>query len=357
MQETLNTSNSQNYSWVGIVETVSVVGSIGASIASIFINQAALASIPLSITVMLNLVNRRLQLEALSKTNQSAISQLVQEDVKVLDKVEASNQQIVHLQQLTFDYQQVKGNVQEHSQNLQNNQNDIAALLQQQTETQGKIQGIDEQLTQSNSDFEQLKNDTQDYTAMLQTGQLEMAELLQDKSEVRSIVDSLTTQVAEIQEIIPSLIEGNSNLMDYAKLQSLYEEQMEVVKKVGYLREIDSSTQAIRIAPYDPDAYYKRGMSFLALGDKQGSIGDFTEAIQLNSNHASAYYSRGLAHSDLGNKKRAVQDLREAAKLFFDAGDIASYQMAKDASKQIHELNSSVSDEDSAQLAVGSLFG
>jgi tetratricopeptide (TPR) repeat protein len=155
----------------------------------------------------------------------------------------------------------------------------------------------------------------------------------------------------------PSLIEGNSNLMDYAKLQSLYEEQMEVVKKVGYLREIDSSTQAIRIAPYDPDAYYKRGMSFLALGDKQGSIGDFTEAIQLNSNHASAYYSRGLAHSDLGNKKRAVQDLREAAKLFFDAGDIASYQMAKDASKQIHELNSSVSDEDSAQLAVGSLFG
>ncbi len=183
-----------------------------------------------------------------------------------------------------------------------------------------------------------------------------MAELLQDKSEVRSIVDSLTTQVVEIQEIIPSLIEGNSNLMDYAKLQSLYEEQMEVVKKVGYLREIDSSTQAIRITPYDPDAYYKRGMSFFALGDKQGSIGDFTEAIQLNSSHAPAYYSRGLANIDLGNKKRAVHDLREAAKLFFDAGDIANYQMAKDASKQIHDLNSSPSDEDSAQLAVGSLF-
>lgn len=131
---------------------------------------------------------------------------------------------------------------------------------------------------------------------------------------------------------------------------------MEVVRKVGYLREIDSSTQAIRIAPYDADAYYKRGMSFQALGDNQGSIGDFSEAIQLNPHHASAYYGRGLAHTNLGNKKRAVQDLREAAKLFFEAGDIASYQMAKDSSKQIHDLNSSIDGEEREQVATVSLF-
>jgi len=305
MLEKLNPSNNQNYPWLGIVETVSVVGSIGGSIASIFINQAALAAIPLSITVMLNLVNRRLQIEALSKTNQSAIAQLIQEDVKTLEKVESNNQHIVQLQQLTLDYPQVKTNVQEHSQSIQTSQTDISYLLQEQSEAQGKIQAIKEQLTQSGTDFSQLKSDTQ----------------------------------------------------DYAKLQSLYEEQMEVVKKVGYLQEIDSSTQAIRIAPYNADAYYKRGLSFQALGDQQGSIGDFTEAIQLNPSHASAYYSRGLAHTSLSNKKRAVQDLREAAKLFFEAEDIVSYQIAKDASKQIHELNSSVSAEDSEQVAVGSLFG
>ena len=356
MLEKLNPSNNQKYPWLTVVEAASVVGSVGASIASIFINQAALASIPLSITVMLNLANRRLQLEAMEKNNQSAIAQLVQEDAKILDKVGANNQQLVQLQQLTSDYEQVKSNVQEHSQNIQNSHSEIANLLQEQSEAQGKINAINDQLTQSSSDVEQLKNETQDYTAMLQTGQLEIAELLQSKAEIKTNVDSLVTQVAEIQELIPSLIEGNSNLMDYAKLQSLYEEQMEVVKKVGYLREIDSSTQAIRIAPYDPEAYYKRGMSFLALGDRQGSIGDFTEAIELNSNHAAAYYSRGIAYGDLGNKKRAVQDLREAAKLFFDAGDIANYQMAKDASKQIHELNSEVSPEGSHQVAVGSLF-
>ncbi len=304
MLEKLNPSNNQKYPWLGVVETASVVGSVGASIASIFTNQVALASIPLSITVMLNLANRRLQLEALSRTNQSAISQLVQEDVKILDKVGVNNQQIVQLQELTSDYQQVTSSVQEHSQQIQSNQNDVSYLVQEQSDTQGKIHAINEQLTQSSSDLEQLKSNTQ----------------------------------------------------DYAKLQSLCEEQMEVVRKVGYLQEIDSSTQAIRIAPYNADAYYKRGLSFQALGDKQGSISDFTEAIQFNPSHASAYYSRGLAHIDLGNKKRAVQDLREAAKLFFEAEDIASYQLAKDSSKQIHELNSSVGAEDSAQVAVGGLF-
>ena len=343
MQSSLNQSKA--HSWLDIVETVSVVGSIGSSIASIFINQAALASIPLSITVMLNLVNRRLQLEAIAKNNQSVVSQMI-------PAVEANSQQIVQLQQFTFDYNQVKSNVEEHSQQLQSNQ---TAMLQDQSATQEKLYAINEQLTQSSQDFNQLKSDTQDYTQILQTSQLEVAELLQGKAEVEVTIESLTAQLVEIQEIIPSLVEGNSNLMDYAKLQTLYEEQMEIVKKVGYLREIDSSTQSIRIAPQDANAYYKRGLSFQALGDNQGSISDFTEAIKLNSSHASAYYGRGLAFIELGNKKSAVQDLREAAKLFFEAGDITSYQLAKDSSNQIHE-RTSVSAETGEQVAVGSLF-
>ena len=343
MQSSLNPSKA--HGWLDIVETVSVIGSIGSSIASIFINQAALASIPLSITVMLNLVNRRLQLEETGKNNQSVVSQ-------IMPAVEANSQQIVQLQQFTFDYPQVKSNVEEHSQQLQSNQ---TAMLQGQSATQEKLYAINEQLTHSSQDFNQLKSDTQDYTQMLQTSQLEVAELLQGKAKVEATIKSLTAQLVEIQEIIPSLVEGNSNLMDYAKLQSLYEEQMEIVRKVGYLREIDSSTQAIRIAPYDADAYYKRGLSFQSLGDNQGSIGDFTEAIKLNSSHASAYYSRGLASIELNNKKSAVQDLREAAKLFFEAGDIASYQLAKDSSNQIHE-RTSVSAETATQVAVGSLF-
>lgn len=130
-----------------------------------------------------------------------------------------------------------------------------------QTETQGKLDAISVQLTASSHDISQLKSDSQGYTEMLQQSQLEVAELWQSKAEAQIIVDSVAAQLAEIQEIIPSLTEGNSNLMEYAKLQSLYEEQMEIVRKVGYLREIDSSTQAIGIRLYDPEAYYKRGIS------------------------------------------------------------------------------------------------
>ncbi|PSB32890.1 hypothetical protein [Chlorogloea sp. CCALA 695] len=350
MQSSLNQSKA--HGWLDIVETVSVIGSIGSSIASIFINQAALASIPLSITVMLNLVNRRLQLEAIAKNNQSAVSQ-------IMPAVEANSQQIAQLQQSTFDYPQVKSNVQENSQSLQSlqsaNSRMLQGMLQEQNNLQGRLHAIDEQLTHSSQDFNQLKSDTQEYTQMLQTSQLEVAELLQGKAKVETTIESLTAHLVEIQEIIPSLVEGNSNLMDYTKLQSLYEEQMEIVRKVGCLREIDSSTQSIRIAPHDADAYYKRGLSFQALGDNQGCIGDFTEAIKLNSSHAFAYYSRGLAAIELGNKKSAVQDLREAAKLFFEAGDITSYQLAKDSSNQIHE-RTSVSAETATQVAVGSLF-
>ena len=141
MQSSLNPSKA--HGWLDIVETVSVVGSIGSSIASIFINQAALASIPLSITVMLNLVNRRLQLEAITKNNQSAVSQ-------IMPAVEANNQQIAQLQQFTFDYIQVKNNVEEHFQQLQSNQ---TARLQEQSATQEKLYAINEQLTQSSQEF------------------------------------------------------------------------------------------------------------------------------------------------------------------------------------------------------------
>jgi len=48
--------------------------------------------------------------------------------------------------------------------------------------------------------------------------------------------------------------------------------------------------------------------------------------------------------------------LREAGKLFFEEGDIANYQTARDLSKQLHELNAQADEETSDQVAVGNLF-
>lgn len=357
MSEDLNPSNHKNRAWLDVVETLSVVGSVGGSIAAAVSGQVALASIPLSVSVMLNLVNRRLQLEAMTKNQHSAIAQLIAEDVKTLAKVDANSEQIADLQQLTFDYKQVRSNIQAHADLIQSNKNAIAQIVQEQAEVEAKLIAINTQIAQLKQDDNDLSGSIQEYIELLQNNQIAIAELLQEKVENKTKFDTLIAQLKEIQEIIPILVEGNSNLMDYKRLQDLYEEQLEVVKKVDCLREIEAQTQAIWSASNKAEAYYQRGLNYKGIGNQEGSIVDFSEAIRINPNHAQAHYQRGLAYSELGKKKQAVQDLREAAKLFFEEGDIANYQIARDLSKQLHSLSSQPTESDtSEQVAVGSLF-
>lgn len=356
MQESLKNSPQKNYQWLDIVETLSVVGSVGGSIAAAVTNQVALASIPLSVTVMLNLVNRRMQIEAINQNHQSAIAQLIAEDVKTLAKVETNSEQIADLQQLTFDYKQVRSNVLDNANSIQSNKNAIAQIVQERAETEAKLIHLSAQIEQLLQNSNSFTSSIEEHSELLQNNQIAIAELLQEQEENKTKFNTLIAQLTDIQEIIPILVEGNSNLMDYKRLQDLYEEQLEVVKKVDCLRQIEAQTQAIWNASNKADAYYQRGLNYQGIGNQKSSIVDFTEAIRLNLNHAQAYYHRGLASAKLGNKKQAVQDLREAAKLFFEEGDIANYQTARDMTKQLHELNSQADEHTTEQVAVGNLF-
>lgn len=240
-----------------IVETLSVIGSIGGTIASLVFNQIALASIPLSVSVALNLLNRRRLLDASSQSNQTAITQIIQENFKTQEQVETFTQQLAELQQLTT-----------------NN-----FLVERQS---------------------------------------------------------------------------NKNLNEYT--QTLLNEQAKLAKSVDCLREIETCSQTIRINPNHATAYYNRGLSYERLEDQEAAIGDYSEAIRLNPNYVEAYHSRGLVRANLGNKKGAVNDLRAAAKLFFEQGDIAKYQTAKDFSKQIYELDSQPQTDIFSEVAVERLF-
>ena len=238
-----------------IVETVSVIGSIGGAIASLILNQVALASIPLSMSVALNLLNRRRLLDASSQSNQTAIAQIVHENFKTQEQVGTQASQLTQLQQLTTN-------------------------------------------------------------------------------------------------LVPN--QGNKNLNEYT--QNLLNEQAKLAKTVDCLREIETCSQTIRSNPSHATAYYNRGLSYERLGEQEAAIGDYSEAIRLNPNYAEAYNSRGLAHTDLGNKKGAVNDLRTAAKLFFEQGDIANYQIAKDFSKQLYEIDSQPQTDVFSEVAVERLF-
>jgi tetratricopeptide (TPR) repeat protein len=144
-------------------------------------------------------------------------------------------------------------------------------------------------------------------------------------------------------------LKASSNNKKYQWLDVL--ETLSVLGSIG-----GSINQTIRINPDNANAYYNRGLTYQHLGNKNVAIGDYTEAIRINPSYAEAYHSWGLARADLKDKKGAVEDLREAAKLFFDAGDIANYQTARDLSKKFHELSLQPGTDASEEVTVECLF-
>ena len=300
-------ANFKKSHWLEIVEILSVFGSIGGSLASVVSQQVAFASIPLSLSVTLNLVNRRLLLDSIDNSNQTTVAQIIQENVETQAKVGTLIQQLAEVQQLTTEL----------GQGISDLEDDIQLLPKEQTE-------------------------------------IPVTQIIQENVETRSKLGMLTEQLAELQQLTTNSAQGTSSLQEYTQL--LRKDQTEVANVVGYLREIETYSQAIRINPNNANAYYNRGLSYQRLGNQEGAIGDYTESIRINPSYAEAYHTRGLARADLGDKKGAVEDLRAAAKFFFDQGDIAKYQTARELSKNFHEHSSQPKTEVPEKVALESLF-
>lgn len=147
------------YQWLDTVEAVSVAGSFVGAIASVIAHQAAIAAIPLSVTVALNLMNRRLLIDSLKQNNLAAIAQLIHEQIITQTEVETLSAQLSDLEQIThktrdeakagmigFDKQ-----LQQFNNNCtQKGTNDraIAHLKQQNNEAQAKLEKLQEKLEQ-----------------------------------------------------------------------------------------------------------------------------------------------------------------------------------------------------------------
>lgn len=102
MQENLKDSYSTNNQWLDVVETLSVLGSISGSIAAIVFHQIAFASIPLSLSVALNMVNRKLILDSINQSNQTAVAHLRRENGETKAQLQTLTEQpvaVAHLQQ------------------------------------------------------------------------------------------------------------------------------------------------------------------------------------------------------------------------------------------------------------------
>lgn len=79
MEKQLDTqANYQDNHWLNIAETVAVAGSVGGTVASIFLKEMLLVSVPLSACVALNLINRKRLLSLITTQNNEAIATLSQ---------------------------------------------------------------------------------------------------------------------------------------------------------------------------------------------------------------------------------------------------------------------------------------
>lgn len=195
------------------------------------------------------------------------------------------------------------------------------------------------------------------FQALIAQKDTQIAELVASQGQQQSELGNLTLSFAQlrdrledVQKQVTQLNQGTQHLHDYTRILDTEQKQIEEV--LDCLREIEKNTQVIQVDPSHAKAYYNRGLTHQRLGDAEAAILDYSEAIRINENYAKAYHNRGVARSTLGDRKGAVEDLRTAAKLFFDQGDIASYQRARDLAKRIHEVGTIEQDNKEVPLEV-----
>lgn len=327
-------SRTPNPSALILLESIAVIGSVGGTVASILTQQFAMACIPLSLTMSLSLLNRQQQRESLNALQVSLTmvnGQLQKQQKTILD--------------LTTTSKQVQDKSEEWDEQDQKTQLDIT-LLKQQQQKQEDI----------NAQFKQ-----QDEEA--QTALIGLSENYQGQ---QSDLETVTAQLTSLQTITTDLGQEVSDFSEHLQVQqsssqALVAQTGEVETLITTLREIDTYTQAISAHPDDAESFFQRGLIRQQLQrdeDQWIALDDFSQALNINPDYADAYYHRGEIHSALGNKRQAIADLRMAAKLYFEQGELSSYDQARNLSVGLHELLSAISspEEQVEQILVETLF-
>lgn len=218
---------SNNFHWLEILEAVSVIGSIGGSVASLIFQQVFFASLPLSLSVTLNLVNRRRLLNLAAQDNQTVLTQLSQQSQEYQTNIRNLSEQLTGIQ---------------HS--------SIAQLLQRSQEHQLNIKALSEQLTK-------------------------VQQLTTDLSSRNQYLHEYVYQEAKEKPVEEKPIE------EFNSAEFYYKRGLSFQDAGNKQRAIEDYSEAIRLDTYYALAYHKRGTAKSALGDRKGAIEDLRRATKL----------------------------------------------------------------------------
>jgi tetratricopeptide (TPR) repeat protein len=297
--EIMENQQANNSSLSTILDVAAVVGAVGGSIAAVVTQQVTLAAIPLSASIVLNVVNRRQMM-----TQTLASQQATQNAIAQMDRLN----------------QQQMGTL----------QNNLTELSQSQ---QKSLSQLSQQIQGQQTSFEALSER----------------------------LGSVSGQVADLQKSSSNLTKETQHLQQAT--QSLQTQHQEMEAVVVEMREIQELSQKMVSNPDSAEFYFNRGLSHERIGDKNKAIEDYATAIRLDANYAPAYHHRGLLNNEIGHRKKAIDDLRKASQLYFAQGDLENYEATKELSKNLYELRSPAVNEptkaktpSSNTLLVGGLF-
>ncbi len=249
--ETISTSQSNSH-WLDVAETVSIIGSVGGAVASIFIEKIFLASIPLSICVALNLVNRKRILSLTTAETQKVIAELAQQNQ---DNHTDFSQKLTQLQQSI-------------SNQLAKYQNDQNILSQQ---------------------INKLNTDLQNSTQKLQKQENELA----TKIEYLSQIESATRAIQSSPESAELYCQRGNSYQQMGKKE----------------RAIEDYTKVIELDPSYALAHHNRGLVNSDLGNKKAAVEDLRKASKF-------YFEQGDLdnYQETRNMSQAIHELNSASK-------------------------------------------
>lgn len=302
METAANKLSENRIHWLNIAEIVTVTGSIGGSIACIWLQKFVYASIPLSASVVLNLLNRRRMIEAIARENQAII----------VSKLEQSN-----------------------NNNLEN--------------IQAEIQTQDRENKSRYSDLAQKIKQLQNIT------DVELTERFQAEDNK---ITGISREVTEIRNYLSQQNTLNQSLND--SFSKLTERQSEFDRVVREMRVLGNDRSNIILEENTANSYYEKALVYQENGYYDRAKANYQQALQLKPNFAEVYHHRGLLYQEIGQNRQAHEDFKKASQLYFEKRDLNNYNLTRDLRQQAYrqDFNDNSLEESAVgnKVAVDELF-
>jgi tetratricopeptide (TPR) repeat protein len=266
---------SKNSSGFNTLDIIALVSAAGGSIASIALNQVALAALPLSASIALHVFNRKQlmtqMVEAQQASQQAVTAQL--------------SQQITTVQESISDLSQFQ-------------QKSISQLTKQTQAHQASLESLSEQIAQ-----------LQQSTANLTQENRLLNQVTENQQKQHKDLEAAVSEMREVQEITQKM-SANPNSAEFYFQRGLSQERLGDKQKA-----IEDYNEALKIDSSHAYAYFHRGTLHKEVGQRKLAVEDLRKAAKyfLEKGDIEGYQKAKTLSQGMHNFRSAAQQESDEA--------------------------------------------